>query len=319
MARITKAVITAAGMGTRHFPATQTLQKEMMPLVDRDGTTKPTIQIIVEEARESGIEEFCLVVAPHSQERLRAHFQGLPPEHARHFRGKSWAIEESERLVELGRRIRYVVQTTQEGYGHAVHCAREFVGGEPFLLIPGDHVCLSTSQKLCSRQVMDIFHAFGTPVSAVQRTHADFLHLYGTVVGHCLADAPRVYEVTALKEKPTVEYAEEFLRVPGLGRDEYLCFFAMHAFPPEIFAILESHIRGDVRDRGEIQLTSAQEELRRQGRYLAAEIEGARYDMGVPMGYIETQLALALNSPARRQVMARLPHLLTLSDPEQLR
>ena len=140
MAKVKKAVITAAGMGTRHYPATQTLQKEMIPLVDRDGTTKPTIQIILEEARESGIEEFCIVISPHTENQFRNHFRGMRPEQEPFLRGKQWAADEAEKLRELGERITYVVQEKQEGYGHAVYCAREFVGDDAFLLLLGDHV-----------------------------------------------------------------------------------------------------------------------------------------------------------------------------------
>lgn len=319
MARVKKAVITAAGMGTRHFPSTQTIQKEMMPLVDRDGTTKPTIQIILEEALESGIEEFCLVISPQTETQFKNHFRGLTEKQAPYFKGKSWALDEAEKLADLGRRITYVVQEKQEGYGHAVYCSREFVGDDPFLLLLGDHVFISGTKKPCSRQVMDVYATAECAVSGVQRTNEDLLHLFGTLTGRRISSDPHVYEVSAIKEKPTLEFAEEHLRTQGLGRGEYLCFFGVHVFPPALFELIEYHIQHDIRERGEIQLTNALEMLRSQGRYLATEIDGARYDMGVPFGYIQTQLALALNSPARRQVMASLPHLLTLSDLESLR
>jgi len=319
MSRVRKAIITAAGVGTRHFPTTQTFQKEMMPLVDRDGTTKPTIQIILEEARESGIEEFCLVISPHTEQQFRNHFRGLTPEQERHFRGKSWAFEEAEKLRDLGERITYVVQENQEGYGHAVYCGREFAGDEPFLLLLGDHVFITGTKKPCSRQVLDVYQQHGAPVSGVQATSEDLLHLFGTLTGRRIASDPHVYEVTLIHEKPTLEFAEEHLRTQGLRRGEYLCFFGMHVFPPALFEKIEYHIRKDIRDRGEIQLTNALDLLRADGLYLAAEVDGARYDMGVPFGYIQTQIALALHSPARRQVMASLPHLLTLSDLESLR
>ncbi|MBM3458256.1 MAG: nucleotidyl transferase, partial [Armatimonadetes bacterium] len=130
MSRVRKAVITAAGRGTRHFPVTQFMQKEMIPLVDRDGTTKPTIQIILEEALESGIEEFCIVLSPRTEEQFLRHFEGMPPEQAAQLRSP-WVEEENERLRALGERITWVIQETPEGYGHAVYCAREFVGEDP--------------------------------------------------------------------------------------------------------------------------------------------------------------------------------------------
>jgi UTP--glucose-1-phosphate uridylyltransferase len=319
MPKVRKAVVTAAGMGTRHFPATQTLQKEMMPLVDRDGTTKPTIQLVLEEALESGIEEFCVVISPNTESQFRNHFRPLNQEQEPSFRGKSWALEQAEKLQELQDRITYVVQERQEGYGHAVYCAREFVGDDAFLLLLGDHVFISGSKKPCSRQVMDVYGAYGSPVSGVQRTSEDLLHLFGTLTGKVISSDPNVYEVTLIKEKPSLDYAEENLRAQGLRRGEYLCFFGVHVFPPALFDLIEHHIRHDIRERGEIQLTNALDMLREGGSYLAAEIDGDRYDMGVPFGYIQTQLALALNSPARRKVLASLPSLLTLSDLESLR
>jgi UTP--glucose-1-phosphate uridylyltransferase len=229
------------------------------------------------------------------------------------------ALAEGERLAELGRRIRYVVQEHPEGYGHAVYCAREFVGEDPFLLLLGDHVYISGSKKPCSRQVMEVFEAHRAPVSGVQRTGEDLLHLFGALTGRAIGAEPYVYEVTRIKEKPDPEYAEEYLRTTGLRRGEYLCFFGMHVLPPALFELLEHHIRHDVRERGEIQLTGALEMLRQRCRYLAAEVDGNRLDMGVPFGYVQAQLALALNSPARRRVLAALPSLLTLSDLESLR
>jgi len=319
MTGVRKAVITAAGLGTRHYPATQTIQKEMMPLVDRDGTTKPTIQIVLEEALEAGVEEFCLVTAPETEAQFRAHFRGLTGGEAARYRGKQWALEQSERLEELRERLTFAVQERAEGYGHAVYCARDFVGDEPFLLLLGDHIFISGTKKPCSRQVIDVHLEHGTPISGVHRTSEDLLHLFGALTGRRVSTDPHVYEVSLICEKPTLEYAEEHLRTHGLGRGEYLCFFGVHVLPPALFELLEHHIRADLRERGEIQLTSALEMLRGRMRYLAAEVDGARYDMGVPFGYIQTQLALALNSPARRQVLASLPNLLTLSDLEGLR
>ncbi len=318
MSRVSKAVITAAGMGTRHYPATATIQKEMFPLVDRDGTTKPTIQIIVEEAVESGIDEVCIVASEENVEQFRRHFQGLSSEQTASFRGKTWALEEAEKLAKLAERIRYVLQPTREGYGHAVYCAREFVGDDPFLLLLGDHVYLSATKKSCSRQILDVFNEHQCAVSGVQRTDEDLLHLFGTVAGRRMDGQADVYELTEIKEKPTLEYAEEHLRTAGLPRGQYLCFFGLQVLPPGIFDKIEYHIRQDIRERGEIQLTNAQEMLRAGERYLAVEVNGQRYDMGVPFGYIQTQLALALNSPARRNVLSALPHLLTIRDLDAL-
>ena len=292
MPAIRKAVITAAGRGTRHYPATNAVQKEMFPLVDRDGVTKPTIQFVVEEALSAGIEQVCIVTSPGADAQIRAHFQPIPAADLPAYQGKAWALAQSERLAEMQARISYAIQETPEGFGHAVYCAREFVGEEPFLLMLGDHVYISREERSCARQVTDCFSACGATVTAVQQTPASQLHLFGTIRGE-LAGAPGLYRAAALHEKPTQEYAREHLITPGLPPDTYLCLFGLYAFTAGIFGCLEEQIASDARERGEIQLMSAQAMLRDREPYFACEVNGQRYDMGVPEGYIETQMALA--------------------------
>jgi UTP--glucose-1-phosphate uridylyltransferase len=306
MRSVSRAVITAAGRGTRHFPATHTLQKELMPLIDRDGVTKPAIQIILEEALSAGIEEFCLVTSPGSGDQIRRHFSGLTDDELVYYRGREWALREAARLQSLGERIHYVTQQRQDGYGHAVYCAREFVGDSPFLLLLGDHVFIHRGDTPCSRQAIEAFEAHQAPVSGVQRTPEELLHLFGTVTGQPIPGADRQYEVTRIEEKPARGHAREHLRTPGLEADEYLCFFGVHVLPAAVFDCLEHHIRRDIRESGEIQLTSSLEMLRRERRYLAVEISGTRHDLGVPYGFVETQIALALHSPERDRILARL-------------
>lgn len=290
---VTCAVITAAGRGTRMFPATRTLQKEMIPLVDRDGACKPTVQLVVEEALDSGIEEVLIVTQPGLERALRRHFSALSDEELRHYAGKPEALRQAERLAAMEQVISYALQPSPEGYGHAVYCAREFVGNRPFLLLLGDHVYVSGEDRRCAQQLLEVFARHGCPLSGVQRTPAQALQHFGTVRGTALAGSPGVYAAEALYEKPSPDYAATHLRTPGLPEGEYLTFLGMHVFTPDIFECLEEMIREDQRERGEFQLTTAQERLRGRRRYLAAEVRGARHDMGNPEGLIETQLALA--------------------------
>jgi len=325
---VRKAVITAAGRGTRQYPASTTVQKEMFPLVDVDGLTKPTLQIIVEEALDAGIEEVCIVTAPGDEEMYRQHFRGLSEDLLPAYTGKEWALQESEQLARIERALSYVTQSSPEGYGHAVYAARTWVGDEPFLLLLGDHVYVSSDPagRRCARQVVDVFERTGQTVSAVKRTPERLLHLFGTVRGapvdvlddvldDVLADVlgggpGGVYRVTALVEKPSPERAVRELRTPGLRPDEYLCFFGMHVFTPTLFDCLGENIAHDVREKGEFQLTSAQAMLAAREPYLAFETLGERYDMGVPFGLAETQLALALNSSMREEMIASLIRIL---------
>lgn len=310
--KVRKAVITAAGRGTRQYPASTTVQKEMFPLVDVDGLTKPTIQIIAEEALDAGIDELCIVTAPGDEEMYRRHFRGLSEDLLPAFLGKEWALRESEQLARIERALHFVIQTTPEGYGHAVYCAREWVGDEPFLLLLGDHVYTSADPqgRRCARQVVEVFERTGVTVSSVKRTPERHLHLFGTVRGEPLPGEDGVYRVAAMVEKPTPERAETDLRTPGLRAGEYLCFFGMHLFTPAIFDCLGENIAANRRERGEFQLTSAQAMLAEREPYLAFEARGERYDMGVPFGLVETQLALALHSPMREEMIASLIRIL---------
>lgn len=313
MSKVRKAVITAAGRGTRMYPATTTIQKEMLPVMDTDGICKPAIQIIIEEALESGIEEVCLVVNPHNRAQIEQHFAPLPPEEVKLFKGKDWALLQSARIQQIASRLTFAVQEKPEGYGHAVYCARDFVGNEPFLLMLGDHIYTTSEEKRCARQIIDVFEQFGNSVSAVQQTPTELLHLFGTVCGTRAAEHPPTYEVEAIYEKPSPEYAEAHLRQVGLLHGMYLCFFGMHILTPGIFDCLQYAIDNDIREKGEFQFTSAQERLRASGeRYLAFEAVGDRHDIGIPFGYAQTQAALALNSVFKEQMLAALVRALAV-------
>lgn len=310
--RVRKAVITAAGRGTRQYPASTTVQKEMFPLVDVDGVTKPTLQIIAEEALESGIEEICIVAAPGDAELYRQHFRSLSTDLLPAFAGKDWALRESEQLARLEGVLYYVTQPSPQGYGHAVYCARNWVGDEAFLLLLGDHVYLSmdTAGRRCAHQLVDAFHLAGQPVASVKRTPERLLHLFGTVRGEPLAGRVDLYRIAALAEKPDVAYAERELRTPGLDKGEYLCFFGMHVFTPTIFDYLGHCIMHELREKGEFQLTTALAMLAKRETYLAFEARGERYDMGIPSGLVETQLALALHSPMHKEIVASVNRIL---------
>jgi UTP--glucose-1-phosphate uridylyltransferase len=307
MTHIRKGVITAAGRGTRQYPASKTVQKELFPLVDVDGFAKPTVQILTEELFASGLEEVCIIANSANIEPMRRHFLEAPPAS---LVGKDWAEALSQSLSDMADKITFVVQETQDGYGHAVYQAREFAGGEPFLIALGDHVYLSKTDIRCAGQVMDVFHQYGASVTSVSYAPEVELHRYGTLTGLRLPETqPPVYEIKTLVEKPAIDYAQAYLRTPGVPAGQYLVHFGIHAFTPAIFDCLEHLIQNDLRQRGEVQLTSAQILLMERERYLACEVSGTRHDMGVPEGLIETQIALALRGPFAAQARAVLNHV----------
>jgi UTP--glucose-1-phosphate uridylyltransferase len=304
--QITKAVITAAGRGARQYPASDTVQKAMLPLVDRDGLTKPVLQIIAEEALESGVEEICVVSAPGDEAYYRHHFRSYAANLRSAFKGVAWAEEQARRLMDLENRLRFAVQDEPEGYGHAVWSARALVGDQPFLLLLGDHLYLSSESRRCARQLLDLATEQNCAVSAVQATREHLIHQYGTLSGKRLPNRPDVYSIEEIIEKPTPTLAELRLQVPGLRAGHYLCFFGMHVLTPSVFDLLDELVRRNVRELGSIQLTTALNALACREKYLALETKGSRFNLGVKFGVVEAQIALALAGVDRERMLTVL-------------
>ena len=314
MAKVRKAVITAAGKGTRQYPASTAVQKEMFPMVDRDGLTKPVIQIIGEEAIDSGIEEICIITQPGEESLYRDYFRRLDDDMVKSFRGKDWAILESEKLGAFGERLHFAEQRSPEGFGHAVYQAREFVGDEPFLLLLGDHVYISDVKDRCARQLIKVYEQYLLEaVTGVQPTLEKQLHLFGTIRGNPIEPARGIYKAELIIEKPSIERARAELVTPGLPAGNYLAHFGMHVFSPRIFDSLEYLIKNNLREKGEIQLTAAQEHLRQNSdKYWCVVTQGQRYDTGIPYGLMETQLALALNGIHRTEICEAIARILAM-------
>jgi len=314
MAKVRKAVITAAGRGTRQYPASTAVQKEMFPLVDRDGLTKPVIQIIGEEALDAGIEELCIITQPNEESQYRDYFKRLDNDMVKSFRGKDWAILESEKLGEFGERMRFAEQHTPEGFGHAVYQAKEFVGDEPFLLLLGDHVYISDTKDRCAQQLIRVYEEHKCDVvTAVQPTLERLLHLFGVIKGHPVDERQGIYKADLIIEKPSIDVARQQLVTPGLPAGNYLAHFGMHVFSPRIFESLEYLMKNNIREKGEFQLTAAQEHLRQNtDKYFVLHTQGQRYDTGIPYGLMETQLALALNGIHRAEICEAIARILAM-------
>ncbi|MBN1559434.1 UTP--glucose-1-phosphate uridylyltransferase [candidate division KSB1 bacterium] len=290
---VNKAIITAAGRGTRQYPASNAVQKELFPLVDRDGLAKPTIQIIVEEAMRAGIEKIAIIVQPGEEKQFQNHFKGLSDGEKKPFHDKPRELAQSERLEEMRRAITYIHQTEQLGFGHAVYCAQQWVGHDPVLLMLGDHIYLSQTEISCAEQLVNLYGRLRKSIIAVQQTPLQELHLFGTVAGVPL-DSPRgLYQLTRIIEKPSPEMARRELMMPDLEPDNFLTVFGLYLLTPTIFTILSEHVQQNVRERGEIQLTSALEVLIEREGAIGYQIAGERLDMGTPLGYLQTQFKLA--------------------------
>lgn len=284
--KVRKAVIPAAGFGTRLFPATKATKKELFPIIDRDGIAKPAILLIVEEALEAGIEEVIIIVQEEDLDDFRRLFKTqISIENYNKLSRRSQ--EYAKRILEMGRRVSFVIQSTQEGFGHAIYCTQEAVGDEPFLLMLGDHLYRSNGDRSCAQQLMDAYIQHGTNILGLRRTPENQIANFGTVVGVWLEEN-LVLNVNEFVEKPTIDYARSNLRVPNLPDDEYLTVFGQYIIKPQLFTYLEEHINHNVRERGEFQLTSALDRLRQEDGFLGLIIEGRRYDIGLPQYYLET-------------------------------
>ncbi len=297
--QVRKALIPAAGFGARLFPASKATKKELFPIIDRDGIAKPAILLIVEEAINAGIEEVIIIVQEHDLDAFRSFFNiQVPIENYNklptHFQ------EYAQRLLEIGRRVSFVVQKNQHGFGHAVYTARGSIGNEPFLLLLGDHIYHSDSQHSCAQQLIDTYNQHGTSILGLRYTPENMIANFGTVTGEWLPDQVNtLMSITEFAEKPTIDYARNNLQTRGLPEGEYLTVFGQYIIKPQIFDYLEEQIEHNVRERGEFQLTSALDRMRREDGFLGLVVDGQRFDIGLPEHYLQTitNFAQDLQSP----------------------
>ncbi len=271
MKKVRKAIIPAAGLGTRFLPATKAMPKEMLPIVD-----KPTIQYIVEEAVASGIEDI-IIVTGKGKRAIEDHFD------------HSFELEENliqkekfdllEKVKEPSKvDIHYIRQKEPKGLGHAVWCARKFIGDEPFAVLLGDDIV--QAEKPCLRQLMDEYEATLSSVIGVQTVKEEETHRYGII--DPAGQSGRRYQVNNFVEKPKQGTAPSNLAIMG-----------RYILTPEIFMFLEQQELGA---GGEIQLTDAIQKLNQIQRVFAYDFEGTRYDVGEKMGFIKTTIEMALQS-----------------------
>jgi UTP--glucose-1-phosphate uridylyltransferase len=272
--RVKKAVITAAGQNQRSLPL-QTLVQ--------DGTEKSVLSILIELAHAANVGEICVVVWPGDEARY------------------------AQAAGKLASAVRFVAQEESRGYGHAICCAQEFVAGEPFLHMVGDHLYVSAS-KSCVQRLVELAEAESCSVSGVQATRESLLPRFGAVSGRRVPGRAGLYRVETVIEKPTPTEAEQYLMVPGIRAGYYLCFFGIHVLTSTVMDALERMLIE--RPAGHVTLSGALAEIARHEQYLAVEESGRRYDLGARYGLLVAQLALALNGRDRDLVLSNLLELL---------
>jgi UTP--glucose-1-phosphate uridylyltransferase len=286
---VRKAVIPVAGLGTRHFPASHAVKKELFPVVGPDGIARALFHYHLLELEAAGIEEICIIVQPGEERMIRAYLQGPGDDYLKRLTKYPALLREAEQMRGFARRVGFAAQKFQEGYGHAVFQTRGFAAGEMVLLCLGDHLFRGTPVSPYRELAETAAVSGGRSVSAVNRMTAADLKGYGTIAGQRRADCPRLIDVSLIIEKPDVAVARKQLRVDRLPADVWLGWFGMHLLAPSIYDILDEMIRNNVRDQGEFQLTRAQEIQRQRFGYLALEMENAeRFDFGVPDDFVRS-------------------------------
>lgn len=269
--KIKKAIIPAAGLGTRFLPATKAQPKEMLPIVD-----KPTIQYIIEEAVQSGIEQI-LIITGRNKNSIEDHFdKSFELEAQLESTGKDELLEIVQNISNMAD-IHYIRQKEPKGLGHAINCAKIFVGDEPFAVLLGDDVI--KSEKPCLKQLMDSFEKYNKTILGVQQVPRENVSKYGIIKGKLIED--NMYLIEDMVEKPAIEEAPSDIAI--LGR---------YIITPEIFNILSNTKPGK---NNEIQLTDALKTLLTKEDIYACKFKGRRYDVGDKMGFLQATVEFALD------------------------
>ncbi|HCV2166024.1 TPA: UTP--glucose-1-phosphate uridylyltransferase GalU [Staphylococcus aureus] len=281
MKKIKKAIIPAAGLGTRFLPATKAMPKEMLPILD-----KPTIQYIVEEAARAGIEDIIIVTGRHKRA-IEDHFDSQKElEMVLKEKGKSELLEKVQYSTELAN-IFYVRQKEQKGLGHAISSARQFIGNEPFAVLLGDDIV--ESEVPAVKQLIDVYEETGHSVIGVQEVPEADTHRYGII--DPLTKNGRQYEVKKFVEKPAQGTAPSNLAIMG-----------RYVLTPEIFDYLKTQKEGA---GNEIQLTDAIERMNNDNQVYAYDFEGESYDVGEKLGFVKTTIEYALKDDSMREELTR--------------
>ncbi|MBV1817946.1 UTP--glucose-1-phosphate uridylyltransferase GalU [Clostridium cochlearium] len=275
--RVRKAIIPAAGLGTRFLPATKAQPKEMLPIVD-----KPTLQYIIEEAVNSGIEEI-LIITGRNKKSIEDHFdKSVELELELEKKGKTDLLKQVRKISDMVN-IHYIRQKEPLGLGHAIYCAKSFIGNEPFAVLLGDDIVYT--HKPCLKQMIEAYDEYKTTILGVQDVPKEDVNKYGIVKGKHIED--RVYKVKDLIEKPNIEDAPSNIAI--LGR---------YIINPQIFEILEHTKPGK---GGEIQLTDALKELAQREAMYAYNFQGIRYDVGDKQGFLQATVEYALRREDLRE------------------
>lgn len=281
---IRKAIIPVAGFGTRLYPETRFLKKDFFPVVDKDNQVKPVILVLIEECLAAGIEDICLVLGGEEEREMYKNFfeTKLSDEHLAKLPKEK--IRYEEHILEVGKKLHYVYQTEKKGFGDAVYRCVDFAGNEPVLLLLGDTLYRSGTNKCCALQFIEQYEKYNKAMIAIHEIPLEKVSYYGIISGKWADCKETVLDMSNIYEKPTVAYAEEHLGV-GTSKEKkkYFSVFGQYILIPEVFYQLKENIdNGVVSSRGEIELTTALEQVREKYGLMGVQLDGKMFDMGVP-------------------------------------
>ncbi len=284
--RVRKAVIPAAGFGDSLFPSSKTMKKEMFPIIDRDGRVKPVIMAILEQVLKAGIEEIGIVIQPADREMFEEFFhRQLPIEHVNRLSKEDQRY--MQHIMDIGSKVTFLMQESQEGFGHAVHCAGNWVGRESFMLVLGDHLFASDTDTSCIQQLMDLYARTGRSVVGLQETPEAEVKRFGCATG-VWEEGGNLLSITEFAEKPSADYARKHLATQDVKPDHYLTIFGQYILTPHIFELLEDNISRNIREGGSFQLTPCLDKLRQEEGVIGCRVQGRRFDIGQPGTYRQT-------------------------------
>ena len=286
---IKKAIIPLAGFGTRVFPATKTVRKCFLPLLDTDGLLKPALMIMLERLLEAGIEDVCLIIGEDEQEEFDRFFSPLPEEYREKLPDEKAKCEDA--ILMMRKHISYVYQKERKGFGHAVWLAKQFTDNEPVLLLLGDFVYRSNTDISCCKQVIDAYKECGLTLVSINEVPVERVVHYGILHGVWDNDEQTMMKVDKMVEKPTDDYAKEYLGIPDKsGEEKFYATFGQYVLTPEVFEELDKQIRSDEgpSEGNEYGLTAALDTVREKHGMYAFVPDGKSYDIGLPDAYRQT-------------------------------
>ena len=284
---IKKAIIPLAGFGTRVFPATKCVKKCFLPLMDTDGMLKPALMIMIERLLESGIEEIGLIIGEDEQEEFDRFFSPISEENREKLPDDKLICE--NRILEMRDHVSYIYQRERLGFGHAVWLAREFTKNEPTLLLLGDFVYKSKNAVPCSKQIIEAFKETGKTIVSIKEVPLENVVHYGILHGIWNDDEETIMNVDSMVEKPTDDYAEEYLGVKSRkGTEKYYATFGQYVLTKEVFDELDAEITSGPTEGTEYGLTAALDKVREKHGMVAYVPEGESFDIGLPDSYLYT-------------------------------